>query len=84
MSTTKKLGPSADDVLSMSNDFAKLYLAKLIELLDIEDTTGAFGDEGWREYLFNQYLERNEEPTPPQPPPPATALVTAPGTATLQ
>lgn len=82
MSTTKKLGPSADDVLSMSNDFAKLYLAKLIELLDIEDTTGIFGDEGWREYLFNQYLEREEEPTPQLPP--ATALVTAPGTATLQ
>lgn len=80
------LGPSADDVLSMSNDFAKLYLSKLIEMLDIEDELGAFGDKGWRDYLFNRYLETEaeDEPTPPQQPPALATAVISVGTPTLQ
>ena len=64
----ESLGPSAEDVLNMSNNFAKLYLSKLVELLDEEDQMGTFGKDGWRQVLFGAYPELKDdgESSPPK------------------
>lgn len=51
----------ADDVPKMSDKFAKLLLASIIETLDWEEKNGTYGDEGWRKCFFGPFDSTAED-----------------------